>query len=117
MIDKKPKTYNEIVRLKKCYTLTNYFSNITENIFNEIYDFLGQSEENVVVANQQVLSFVDATTKVIKTIPLIPKNNSFDVIRMDKSGVSVTPHYESSSSYSSGGSSSNNNNNNNNNNR
>ena len=28
MIDKKPKTYNEIVRMKKCYTLTNYYSNI-----------------------------------------------------------------------------------------
>ena len=27
MIDKKPKTYNEIVRLKKCYTLTNYYDN------------------------------------------------------------------------------------------
>ena len=39
MIDKKPKTYNEIVRLKKCYTLTNYYNNITENVFNEIYDF------------------------------------------------------------------------------
>lgn len=116
MIDKKPKTYNEIVRLKKCYTLTNYFNNITENVFNEIYNFLGQSPDNSIVANQQVLSFVDATTKVIKTIPLVPKNNSFDAIRIGKTGVSVTPHYDPSSYHSSGGSSSNNNNNNNNNN-
>lgn len=116
MIDKKPKNYNEIVRLKKCYTLTKYFSNITENIFNEIYDFLGQSPDNTIVANQEVLSFVDSTTKVIKTIPLTPINNSFDSIKINNSGVSVVPHYEPSSSWSSGGSSSNNNNNNNNNN-
>ena len=58
MIDKKPKTYNEIVRLKKCYTLANYYSNITENMFNEIYDFLAESEDNSIVANQNILSFV-----------------------------------------------------------
>lgn len=34
MIEKKPKTYNEIIRLKKCYTLANYYSDITENMFN-----------------------------------------------------------------------------------
>ena len=48
MIDKKPKTYNEIVRMKKCYTLTQYFSNITENVFNEIYNFLGENPENTI---------------------------------------------------------------------
>ena len=116
MIDKKPKNYNEIVRLKKCYMLTKYFSNITENIFNEIYDFLGQSPDNTIVANQKILSFVDSTTKVVKTIPLIPINNSFDSIKINNSGVSIVPHYEPSSYSSSGGSSSNNNNNNNNNN-
>ena len=111
MIDKKPKSYNEIVRLKKCYTLTKYYSNITENVFNEIYDFLGQSPENTIVANQEVLSFVDSTTKVVKTIPLVPINDSFDSIKINNSGVSVVSHYSSSSFRSSGGSSSNNNNN------
>ena len=32
MINIKPKTYNEIVRMKKCYILTQYFSNITEDV-------------------------------------------------------------------------------------
>ena len=116
MIDKKPKSYNEIIRLKKCYTLTQYFSNITENIFNEVYDFLSQSPNNSIVANQQILSFVDENLKVIKTFSVIPINDSFDRIEIDDSDVSVTPNYESSSYHSSGGSSSNNNNNNNNNN-
>ena len=116
MIDKKPKTYNEIVRLKKCYTLANYYSNITENMFNEIYDFLAESEDNSIVANQNILSFVDGTGKVVKTFSIVPKNTSFDRIDISDRGFSVTPHYDPSSSSSWGGSSGNNNNNNNNNN-
>ena len=77
MIDKKPKTYNEIVRLKKCYTLANYYSNITENMFNEIYDFLAESEDNSIVANQNILSFVDGTGKVAKTFSIVPKKYIF----------------------------------------
>lgn len=112
MIDKKPKTYNEIVRLKKCYTLANYYANITENMFNEIYNFLAESENNSVVANQNILSLVDDAGKIVKTFSVIPKNTSFDRINIDNRGVSVTPHYDSRSS-SWGGSSGNNNNNNN----
>ena len=116
MINIKPKTYNEIVRMKKCYTLTQYFSNITENIFNEIYNFLGASPDNTVVANQNLLSFVDGTNQVIKTFPLTSNSSTFDKIKLDKSGLTITPHYSPSSSSSWSGSSSNNNNNNNNNN-
>ena len=115
MIDRKPKTYNEIVRLKKCYTLANYYSNITENMFNEIYDFLAESENNLIVANQNILSFVDGTGKVVKTFSIVSKNTSFDRIDISDKGFSITPHYDSSSS-SWGGTSGNKNNNNNNNN-
>ena len=52
MINKKPKTYNELIRMKKCYTLAKYYSNITESLFNEIYDFLGANPENTILANQ-----------------------------------------------------------------
>ena len=110
MINQKPKTYNEIIRMKKCYTLTQYFSNITENMFNEIYNFLGQSPDNTIVANQNLLSFVDGTNQVVRTFPLTPKNSSFDNIQITRNGVSITPHYSPSSSSSWSGSSSNNNN-------
>lgn len=116
MIDRKPKTYNEVIRLKKCYTLANYYTNITENIFNEIYDFLGETPENTVVANRTILSLVAADGKVVKTFTVTPKDTSFDKINIDDRGVSVTPHYDPSSSSSWSGSSGNNNNNNNNNN-
>ena len=115
MIEKKPKTYNEIIRMKKCYTLSNYYSNITENIFNEIYDFLGESSDNSIVANTNLLSFVDSTTKVVKTYPLVPKNLSIDAVKINNDGISVIPHYTPSSRSSYSSSSSNNNNNNNNN--
>ena len=116
MINIKPKTYNEIVRMKKCYILTQYFSNITEDVFNEIYNFLGENSANTIIANQNVLSFVNAATQVVKSIALVPKNSSFDSIKINQSGVSVVPHYSSSTSSSWEGSSSNNNNNDNNNN-
>lgn len=50
---RKLKKYPEFdsFRIKKCYTLTKYFSNITENVFDEIYDFLGQSSDNTIIAN------------------------------------------------------------------
>ena len=113
MIDIKPKTYNEAVRLKKCYTIANYYSNITENVFNEIYEFLGESDKNSIVASRSILSFVNDAGKVIKTLTVIPKDNSFDGISIDKKSITIVPHYEPSSSSSSGGSSGNNNNNNN----
>ena len=117
MINKNPKTYNEIIRMKKCYELTKYYTNVTENMFNEIYDFLGLSPMNTVIANQNVLSLVDEHSKIVKTYNMAPKNLSFDNIKVSNSGITVVPHYEphSYSSYSS--SSSNNNNNNNNNNK
>ena len=109
MIEKKPKTYNEIIRLKKCYTLANYYSDITENMFNEIYDFLAESEANTIVANQNILSLVDGAGKVVKAFSVSATTKSFDRMEISNRGFSVTPHYDSSSS-SWGGSSGNNNN-------
>ncbi len=100
MIDKKAKTYHEIVNLKKCYTLANYFTNITENVFSEIYDFLGKFPENKIVANRQVLSFVDREENVVKTIPVIPRNESFNAIEVSKSGVSFISLHDLNEYYS-----------------
>ena len=117
MSEIKPKTYNEIIRLKKCYTLASYYSSITEEMFSEMFEFLGQSENNSIVANQNIISFVDENGKVVKTYAVAAKNTSFDAININNKKISITPHYDpvSSSSYSSWGGSSGNNNNNNNN--
>ena len=114
----KPKTYNEIVRMKKCYILSQYFSNITENVFNDVYDFLGKSQDNTVVANKDVLYFIDSTNQVVKSLPVTPKNLSFDSIKISDRETNIVSKFESSTgrSSSSGSSTINNNNNNNNNN-
>ena len=116
MINKTPKTYNDLIRMKKCYTLAKYYSNITEDLFNEIYDFLGEKKGNTIIANQQILSLVDSTGRVVKTYPLIIRADLYDSVQITDSGIRAVPHYTPSSGYSSSSSSSNNNNNNNNNN-
>lgn len=116
MINKKPKTYNELIRMKKCYTLAKYYSNITESLFNEIYDFLGANPGNTILANQEILSLVDNLGKVVKTYPLTIRANLYDRVEITDSGIRAVPHYIPGSDYSSSSSSSNNNNNNNNNN-
>lgn len=63
MIDIKPRTYNEIIRLKKCYELASHYTNITENIFSEMYEFLEHCEENSIVATRSILSFIDGVRK------------------------------------------------------
>ena len=44
---KEAKTYNEVIRKKKCYDLTRYF-NLTDENLNEIYDFLSEDNQNVI---------------------------------------------------------------------
>ena len=112
MINKKPKTYNELIRMKKCYTLAKYYSNITESLFNEIYDFLGANPGNTILANQEILSLVDNLGKVVKTYPLTIRANLYDRVEITASGIRAVPHYIPGSDYSSSSSSSNNNNNN-----
>lgn len=54
----------------------------------------------MIVANQNVLSFVNGASQVVKTLPLIPKNFSFDSIKINKNGVVIVPNYSPSSSSS-----------------
>ncbi len=72
MITQKPKTYNEIVRLKKCYAFTKQFANITEKMFNDMYDFLGQDPNNQVVTSNQMLLFLDSDNNIVRTYSVVP---------------------------------------------
>lgn len=93
MIDIKPKTYSEILRLKNCYTLIKYFSSITENMFIEIYEFLGENEYNSIMATQNVLAFANSDKEIVKSYAVSPKNISFDKIRITNKKVYVTQSY------------------------
>ena len=63
MINIQPKSYNKIMRLKRCYELADYYSNITENIFEEMYEFLEHCEEHKLVAANGILFFIDGARK------------------------------------------------------
>lgn len=118
MIEDKPRTYNDIIRMKKCYTLTRYYENITENLFKEIYDFLKESSDNKIVSDRSNLYFYDGSGMAVKSVAVIPKDSSFDSITLGNRAFTIVPHYDyDRSSYHGGSSSNNNNNNNNNNNR
>ncbi|MBP3460980.1 MAG: hypothetical protein J6K21_01025, partial [Bacilli bacterium] len=113
MINRQAKTYNEIIRKKRCYELTKYFY-ITDEEINEIYDFLSESKENEIRTSNKYINFVKGSN-VIKTKEANARINSFDAIVLSSTLFRITPHYTSSSSSGGfSGSSSNNNNNNNN---
>ena len=109
-----PKTYNEVIRKKRCYDLAKYYFVSNEQLV-EIYNFLSENAKNRISAGKSMIAFYDENGKMVKNISARPRLSSFDGINMSNSGFVVIQHYTSSGS-SSGGSSSNNNNKNNNNN-
>ena len=113
MINIAPRTYHEVVRLQKCYTLASHYTDITEDVFSRIYRFLGQSERNAVVAGRHIISLVNSNREIVKAFAVTAADDSFDRIEMDQKSFALIPHYHSGGS-DSGGTSSNNNNNNNN---
>ena len=68
MINIQANSYNKIMRLKRCYELASYYTNITENTFEEMYEFLEHCEEHKVVASQGILSFIDGARKNCKNL-------------------------------------------------
>ena len=112
MISNKPLTYSDIIRKKYCYTLANNFY-MTQEILDEIYDFLSSDSSNYVSTTSTIITLYNKDNSIYKTIPANAKNTLFDSIKIDNKNIVIIPHYNPSSSGSSGGGSSNNNNNNN----
>ena len=115
MISIQPRTYNEVLRLQKCYTLASHYTDVTESEFDQMYRFLNQSDENAVIGNRHVVSLVDQNKKIIRAFSATASDDSFDRIEITNKDFVIYPHVVSSGS-DTGGSSTNNNNNNNNNN-
>ena len=90
MINIQANSYNKIMRLKKCYELANYYTNITENIFEEMYEFLEHCEEHKIVASNGILSFIDGAGKTVKTFAVMPKDIIYNKIIIDNEGVHIS---------------------------
>lgn len=83
--------------------------------------FLKEKESNEIIANKNILSFINKS-QIVKTFSLLSKNNSIDTIRISNSAISIVPSYEyfgpfrRKKKYDDDSNACNNNNNNNNNN-
>lgn len=112
MANIKPKTFNEILALKKTYSLKKYFSDITESTLEDVFNFLKTDKANTVVANRKTLSLVEKGIRVRKSFTLTPViDKKFDKITINNDGIKIKKGLNTYDIDS--GSSSNNNNNNN----
>lgn len=125
MINIKPRTYNEILRLTRCMAMKNYIPDLTDEKIEEMYNYLSQNPQNRISLTPEMLSYVNAageteSATVLKTAPT--GGFSFDRIILGATTFNVLNHRTQSSDGDVGGCSgcsgcsSNNNNNNNNNN-
>jgi len=120
MINIKPGTYNEALRLANCVSMRSYIPGLTDEKIEEMYVFLSADPLNRVYITPEMLTLVDSSGKT-ESATAITENigRSFERITMGATVYSVVGNIRStSSSGCSGcsGCSSNNNNNNNNNN-
>ncbi|MBR2712352.1 MAG: hypothetical protein IKE73_01450 [Bacilli bacterium] len=113
------KSYEEIIRKKRCIELTRYY-NLTEEVLEKIYNFLKENNKGLVKGNKQSITLIignDVKNAEIINTPCI--SSSIDGIIIGNDVFKIIPHYvPPTRSYSgfggsSGGGSSNNNNNNN----
>ena len=112
MLPIKPQTYNEIIRFKKSLELKSYFPEITDEIFEKIYNFISVPG-NLIVVSENILAFSQRNGGVTETFPITtPLNGNIYRVGMHLFNIQ-TPYHSSGSG--DGGSGSNNNNNNNNN--
>ena len=116
MLSGEPRSFKEQLRLEKCRMLTEYYTNVSETLLEDICDFLGEARKNVIVGNKNTLMFINKRGECVNTVNVTAKDDSFDILKINRRGVFITNSYKSSKGTSSSGGSSNNNNNNNNNN-
>ena len=122
MINIKPRTYNEILRLTRCMAMKNYIPDLTDEKIEEMYNFLTQNPQNRISLTSEMLSYVNAAgeTESATVIDAPTGTFSFDRIILGATTFNVLNNRRTSDSSGcsgcSGCSSNNNNNNNNNNN-
>ncbi|MBE5949718.1 MAG: hypothetical protein E7261_11965 [Lachnospiraceae bacterium] len=73
MINIHPKTYNEALRLSRCTELKMYVPKITDYMIEEMYHFISDNHNNIIVINGRnmanpngVVLFIDADGNEVK---------------------------------------------------
>ena len=114
MLNIKPRTYNEAIRLSRCLEVRKYAPKITDDIIENMYRFISANPVNKVGVSNGTIYYVDAAgeKKEAYTVETI---EGFDQLILGATVFRVI-NTTTSSGCSGCGCSSNNNNNNNNNN-
>ena len=108
------KTYDDLIRKKRCVDITNYYE-LTEENLEIVYNFLKDNKDGSIKGGYNSLVLTSKNNQM-QVVPAKKISYSIDGLIVTNKLFRIIPHYTpSSSGYSSGGSSSNNNNNNNNN--
>ena len=109
-----PKTYNEVMRFKRCMQLKTYIPECDDEMAEKAYLFVSEHPENKVSCSGNMLSFMNYAGEVVFTMALASVAQGITSIELTGLTFSVTQPYVYSGG--DGGVSGNNNNNNNNNN-
>lgn len=115
MLNIQPKTYNEALRLSRCLEVRKYAPKLSDEIVENMYNFLSANPQNKVGVSNGTIYYVQANGEKneaysVETVP------GFDHLVLGAAFFRVTNTASDSSGCGCGGCSSNNNNNNNNNN-
>ncbi|MBQ7400070.1 MAG: hypothetical protein IJW06_06410, partial [Clostridia bacterium] len=117
MLNIKPKTYNEAVRLSGCLEIKKYIPNLPDEKIEEMYNFLSQNEKNKISVTPEMVSFINASGETESAMVIEAPSTvalSFDHIILGAAAYNVMHRPTSNSSgcgSSCGGCSTNNNNN------
>ena len=86
---KAPETYNELIRQKSVLELKKYYP-LSEEIINEIYNFLSENIENTIQGTKKSI-LLKNSTGIVKTINIIPSNSWFSSIEITNNLIKVVP--------------------------
>ena len=87
-----PKTYNEVIRKKRCYDLAKYYI-ISDEILVEIYNFLSSGDDCRMSATRNLIALYRGKN-MEKSIPVTPKLSSFDGINLSNSDFVIGDFWE-----------------------
>ena len=75
-MNKEPETYEELIRIKRCYEFTNYYE-VTEEELNNIYNFLTEHKDGKIKCTEEELTMLD-NNEVINTMKVVCKATTIE---------------------------------------
>ena len=110
----KPRTYNELMRYRRCLELQRTVPQIDSTLFEQIYQHICASGSNSIGVTDGILTFYQGG-EAVQSIA-VAVSTAYTAIRLSSTALDIQRPFSGFDSLDSGNSGNNNNNNNNNNN-